>query len=298
VYGDERHGLPRRHDREDDGEVAAQVQRQQAELEPSGSAGRAQQFAHARHVEIDALEQEQREEHIGLRLGPPCAESPALGRLTGGEHQRAVSDVGILLRVIGVRVVASVFRDPPAEAEADAEVAVQQAQDPAGTGGPEDLAVPGIVAEEAHLGEHRGQEHRHDELVPGVPEHDNGGPAGGEEQRQHDDGGEVVAASTVEQAGRLDMAGQLGVVTASCGGLRPAPVVAGRPDGRWWCQGHEASSVSAVCATDLGDRRRGSLRPASVVCVKPRRVAGDEPKKPGDTPAHPGAIRAAPGCAE
>jgi hypothetical protein len=107
---------------------------------------------------------------------------------------------------------------------------VQQADDPAGAGGPEDLAVPGVVAEEAHLGEHRGQEDRHDELIPGVPEGEDSGPPGEEQHRQHDHGDDVVGAPAVEQTGRLDAAGQLGVVTAPGWGRRPVPVVVGAFD--------------------------------------------------------------------
>ena len=56
-------------------------------------------------------------------------------------------------------MVAVVLADPPAVAQPDAQVAKQDAEDVVGLTGAEDLTVPGIVTQEADLGEHTGQEH-------------------------------------------------------------------------------------------------------------------------------------------
>src|ERR1017187_5044905 len=63
-------------------------------------------------------------------------------------------------------VVRVVLADPPAVAQADTEVAEQDAKDVVGRPGAEDLPVPGVVAKEADLSEHDGQERGHRELPP------------------------------------------------------------------------------------------------------------------------------------
>ena len=84
---------------------------------------------------------------------------PRLARAwRGGERQRADRDVGVLVLVVGVGVVTVVLVDPPAVAQPDGQVAVQQADHVVGPPGPEDLPVPGVVADEPELGEHERQE--------------------------------------------------------------------------------------------------------------------------------------------
>jgi hypothetical protein len=63
-------------------------------------------------------------------------------------------------------VVPVVLADPPAVAQADTEVAEQDAKDVVGPPGAEDLPVPGVVAKEADLSEHDGQERGHRQLPP------------------------------------------------------------------------------------------------------------------------------------
>ena len=93
--------------------------------------------------------------------------------------------------MIGVRVVAVVLVDPPAVAEPDAEVAAHDPDDVVGPPGAEDLLVPGVVAEEADLGEHHRQERRDSQLPPGVAhQHERRAPGGGH-HRQHQDPEEV-----------------------------------------------------------------------------------------------------------
>jgi hypothetical protein len=88
---------------------------------------------------------------------------PRAGRdLPGGEHQHAVADVGVVAFLVGIGVVAVVFTDPPAVAQADPQVAQDPPESIVGATAGEDLLVSAVMAEEGDLGErdtqHRGGE--------------------------------------------------------------------------------------------------------------------------------------------
>src|SRR5512146_2512021 len=71
----------------------------------------------------------------------------------GGGCQCAPCDVRIGALGVGVGVMPVVLAGPPAVADPGAEVSARHAEDGVGPPGAEDLTVPGIVAEEAELGE-------------------------------------------------------------------------------------------------------------------------------------------------
>jgi hypothetical protein len=98
-----------------------------------------------------------------------------------------------------------VLGHPPAVAQPDAEVAVQDADDVIGLPGPEDLPVPGIVTQEADLGEHDGQVSGHGQLPPRVADQDEGGPPAGQQRGRDADLPRVIARAAVQQAGLPDL---------------------------------------------------------------------------------------------
>jgi hypothetical protein len=62
--------------------------------------------------------------------------------------------------MVGMSVVAVVLVDPPAVAQSDSQVGVQDANEVVGPCGPEDLPMPGVMADEAELGENESEERR------------------------------------------------------------------------------------------------------------------------------------------
>jgi hypothetical protein len=127
-------------------------------------------------------------------------------------RDRPDGDVGVLARLVGVRVVPVVLPGPPPEAQADQQVAVYQADHVVGPAGAEDLPVAGLVAEEADLAEDRREVDRDRHLVPGVAQNGEGGPSPGEQDRQDGDLDGVVARPPVHQALPPDPAAQLSEV--------------------------------------------------------------------------------------
>jgi hypothetical protein len=184
-------------------------------LTGESTSGLAGQRADARDVQADRFQQQQREEQVGLVPERQPGHAPAGARLGGGERQRADADVRVRAFGVGMGVVTVVLIDPPVVAQPDAEVTEQDAKDVAGPPGGEDLPVPGVVAQEAHLGEHHCQEHRHRQLPPRVAHHDEGGPSGGQ---QHDGGRDlpdVIPATPLQQPGLPYQPGQLSVFAAA-----------------------------------------------------------------------------------
>ena len=124
--------------------------------------------------------------------------------LPGGERQRADVDIGILVLGVGVGVVAVVLVDPPAVAQPDGQVAVHEADQVVGPLRPEDLPVPGVVADEPDLGEHHRQERGDRELPPRVPEEHERRPPAGQQRAGDGDLRQVVPGPPPQQAGGLD----------------------------------------------------------------------------------------------
>jgi len=117
-------------------------------------------------VQADRFAEQQWEKQVGLVAEDHPGQAPAGVRLGRGESQHAHRDVGICAFGVGVGVMAAVLSDPPAVAEPDAEIAVQDAEDVADPPGAGDLPMPGVVTQEPGLSEHDGQERSHGQLPP------------------------------------------------------------------------------------------------------------------------------------
>src|SRR4029450_7322939 len=122
---------------------------------------------------------------------------PGVG-LVGGEGQGGDADVGVQVLVVGVGVVGVVLGDPPAEADPDRQVGVQQPDPVVGPPGPEQLAVAGVVADEGQLGEPHRQIGGDGQLPPRLAEHGEDRPAGGQQGQVDGDLGGVTAAPAVQ----------------------------------------------------------------------------------------------------
>src|SRR5207248_5745656 len=72
---------------------------------------------HARRVQLEPFEQQQREEQERLVLRHPAEESALAGALRATERERGDVDVRILVLVVRVGVMAVVRADPPAVAQ-------------------------------------------------------------------------------------------------------------------------------------------------------------------------------------
>ena len=98
-------------------------------------------------------------------------------------------------------MMAVVLGDPPAVAEPNQQVAVNPADRAVRALGAGDLAMPGVVPDEAGLGEHHSQEDRDQHLPPRPPEHGEHSPAGGQQHQVQADLEAVVDRPPPEQAG-------------------------------------------------------------------------------------------------
>jgi hypothetical protein len=179
-------------------------------------------------MQVDPFQQQQREEQVRLVAEHQPGKAAAGASLGLAEGQRADGDVGVRVLSVGVRVMAVVLADPPAVAQPDAQVAEQDAGDIVGPPGAEDLAVPGVMAQEPDLGEDHRQERGHRELPPRVAQQNEYGPSGGQQPDGDRDLPDVVARPPVQQPGLPDLPGQLRVLAAAprprrCGGQLDLP---------------------------------------------------------------------------
>jgi len=148
--------------------------------------------------------------------------SPCLEVAWSGVKASAVMLMsGVQVLVVGVAVVAVVLADPPVEAHPHQQVSVEQPGQVVGAPGAEQLLVPGVVADEGDLGEDDRQVGGGNQLPPRLPEDGEGHPPAGQQDQVGVDLGRVPAAAAVQQAGLLDLPGELGVLAPpACGGRR------------------------------------------------------------------------------
>src|SRR5690606_16731535 len=99
-------------------------------------------------VELNSLEQQQREEEPRLMFGHPTQRTARVAGVLGAPSDHTNADVGVVILMIGVRVVSVVFVDPPAVAHPESEIADDQPRDLAGLPGAEHLPMPDVMAEE------------------------------------------------------------------------------------------------------------------------------------------------------
>ena len=128
--------------------------------------------------------------------------SLACGDFTG------VADVGIPTDFIGVRVMCAVLRDPPAETHPDEDVADRKAKEPVRPSRTKDLVVPGVVADEAELGEGQSQEGGDRQGPPRVPDENQTGEPDAERRDRQRDHEAVVAEAPIEQTRLTYLPGQ------------------------------------------------------------------------------------------
>ncbi len=198
---DERHALQRREHPEDARQVEHDVYRQEGTLHSGRTISLTDQPLDAQHIDARAAQDHEREEqggaptlHQGDRPAPDV-----LAVMSRCRVEPAIAHVGVTPRLIGVRVMGAVLRDPPAEAHPDQHVADRKPEQPVGPAGAKDLLVPGVMTDEAQLGEHQSKKGGDAERGPGVAEQHQPGEPGAERCNGQRDLEAVVAEAAVEQ---------------------------------------------------------------------------------------------------
>jgi hypothetical protein len=153
-------------------------------------------------VQMKPFQEQHREEQPRLVAAQPGTQPVAGLDLGGGERDRPATDVRVAADLVGMGMTAVVLGDPPAVAEPNQEIAVNPADQAVRTLGAGDLAMPGVVPDEASLGEHHRQEDR-DHHLPRLPEHGERSPAGVQQHQVQADLEAVVDWPPPEQAARF-----------------------------------------------------------------------------------------------
>ena len=171
------------------------------------------------HVQVQALEEQQREEQARLVTDdePPHRAPIGVVGLRGGEREDPQVDVRVPVLVVGVRMVGVVLADPPAVPESDQQVPVQVPDDVVAPPAREDLTVARVVADEPELHEQHREHRRGEQLPPGITDHHEGRHGAREQHRRPEDPAQVVTAPAIHQPGASDLTEQFRVRPA--GGL-------------------------------------------------------------------------------
>ena len=213
--------LERRQDQQQGRHIQHGMGHQEQAFDQVGPAAALEDRGDAGHMEVAGLQQQQGEEQERLGAGDHPGQAPLATGLGGGEGQGGDADVGVQVLVVGVGVMGVVLGDPPAKADPDQQVGVDQADQVVGPAAAEDLAVAGVVADKAELGRHHRQIDRREQLPPGLAQDQERDPAGGQQDQVEGDLGHVPAVAALQQPGLFDLPRQLGVLTpASRGRLR------------------------------------------------------------------------------
>jgi len=166
-------------------------------------------------MQVKSLQRQQRKEQPRLPTGDePAKTAGARGDLLGGEGQHPVADVGVVMFLVGVCVMPVVLANPPAVAQTDQQVPNEPAEQVIRAAGGEDLLVTAVVTKECDLGECDTENDSRDDLKPGIPDPDDGRPAGRVETEAGCHSDSVGNGSPVEQSGAADLPSQRGVVAA------------------------------------------------------------------------------------
>ena len=165
----------------------------------------------AQVVQVEALEGQQREEQPALAPGDERHDPRRLRGILFGEADRVDLDVGVFADAVRVAVVAGVLGVPPGAAGSDDAVAQDACEPIAGRAGAEDLAVPGLMREERHLGEHDAERCGDEQLEPAVTEQDEAGDAAAEGEQQCGAHEGVEPGRSAEEPGLADDLGHLRV---------------------------------------------------------------------------------------
>jgi hypothetical protein len=184
-----------RHGRQEEGDVAGDVGDEERALHQSFAAGLTAQVLEAVELQGQPFEEVRgKKSHAWWRVSRP-RDPVRVGGLLAGEDEDVDGDVGVLVPVVGVRVVAVVLVVPPGVAHAEQQVAVDEPDTAVGGAVAADLGMARVVAAERRAGtpdgEHRGQR--------------DGSPGTADERHAGDDGGKRVGrdgARTSRGAGR------------------------------------------------------------------------------------------------
>lgn len=131
--------------------------------------------AHALHVDDD--KQEQGEEKVGLAFDDKTKEFAFTFGIFGGKREDWDIDVGVHAALVGMTMVLVVLVEPPGVAQAETKVAGDEAEGVIFPGLAKNLAMTGIVSEQAELGEDEGQVNSVKQLDPEhVDKQQNGDP--------------------------------------------------------------------------------------------------------------------------
>jgi hypothetical protein len=157
------------------------------------------QVPEALDLQGDAFEEGEGEEQPGLVAGEPAPEAGAFRGLFAGEDEDVGGDVGVLVDVVGVGVVAVVLVVPPGVAHPEQQVAVDESDEAAGRLVAGDLRVAGVVPYEGGAGAEHGEERGQQHGPPGVAGQDDGRDETGECERVDGDGPGVPAVAAVQE---------------------------------------------------------------------------------------------------
>jgi len=213
------------------GQVAPQSDGDEGQLHPAVFEVLAvQQGLHARDVQVEALQGEQREKQPSLPAGEGRRETGPRSRGCGGEGQHARTDVGVFAFLVGGVVMLVVFAFPPAVAQPGEQPGQYPGHPRVPSGGDEHLPVRQVVAEETELGGHHREDRRRDQRPPRVAHHEYGHPDQGERDKHRDDPGPIEPVPAARQSLVLDGAGQFRVDAdvALAGGLHERSTTGGR----------------------------------------------------------------------
>jgi hypothetical protein len=162
-------------------------------------------------VEVETLQQQQREEQVALTPGDPGHQAAPDGGILGEEGDRVDLDVGVLADLVGIGVVPGVLIHPPGVADADEHRGQYPADPVVRRPGSQDLAVRGLVAEEGELGEDQPERAGDQQLQPRVAQQDEPGNRPAEGHHQTGEQQQVEPARSMlqpEAAGGLRQRGE------------------------------------------------------------------------------------------
>jgi len=152
------------------------------------------------YVHAAAAQQHEGEEERRLpSCQPRCEKTAPVPRRVSGGQGDAFADIGVAAHLVGMRMVSIVLGHPPAKAQPDERVGHDEPEHLIAPARAENLVVPGIMADEAQLGEHHPHQWGDGEGQPRVADHDEQGPSGEEGEDRQGDLHPVVAGPALEQ---------------------------------------------------------------------------------------------------
>jgi hypothetical protein len=180
------------------------VRHQQEGLDRAFTGRLPTQVLEAVDLQRDAFQKGEREEEPGLVAGEPAPEAGTVHGLLAGEDEDVGFDVGILVDVIGVGVVAVVLVVPPPVAHPEQQIAVDESDQAAHPPVASDLGVPRVVAYEGRAGGQHGEQRGQEQHPPGVTDQGDARHDADQGQSVDGDGERVPALSAVEETLSLD----------------------------------------------------------------------------------------------